>query len=99
VNGSADPLTGTLPSTPAVLLSRDGVIVGTARTELELSALDLAAGQQTSVSFPFQAVDCAGAPLEAGSYDADAVFAIQRDDGAMIVIESGFSPVVVAAAQ
>lgn len=99
VNGSADPLTGTLPSSPAVLLARDGVIIGTARTELELSALDLVAGQQTSVSLPFQAVDCAGAPLEAGSYEADAVFAIQGDDGAMIVIESGFAPVVVAAAQ
>lgn len=98
VNGSADPFTGTLPSAPAVLLARDGVIIGTARTDLELSALALVAGQQTSVSLPFQAVDCTGAPLEAGSYDADAVFAIQGDDGAMIVIESGFVPIVVAAA-
>lgn len=99
VNGTADPVTGTLASAPAVLIARDGVIVGDAPSALEPSAVDLAPGGQLSLVMPMDAVDCSGGPLEAGSYEASAVLAIRREDGGVVIVESGFTPLTIAAAQ
>jgi hypothetical protein len=98
VNGSTDAVTGTLPSAPALLLARDGVIIGDSTPALSLPAIDLAPGEQLILTVPLEAVDCTGAPLEAGSYEGDVVLAIRDDAGRHVILESGFGHVAVSPA-
>lgn len=99
INESADPATGTLVSAPAVLLARDGVIIGDSSAILDLPPVDLAPGEQLALTLPVEAVDCTGTPLGGGSYEADAVLAIRGDAGGLMIVESGFTPVTLAPAQ
>lgn len=98
VNGSTERLTGSIPSSPALLLARDGVIIGDSSAGVDLAAVDLAAGERLSLTLPLEAVDCVGEPLAAGGYEADALLAIRDDAGRTMIVESAFTPIVVGAA-
>ncbi|AYF98774.1 hypothetical protein [Protaetiibacter intestinalis] len=98
-NGGDDELRGVLASAPTLLLSSDGVVVGWSTGGEDAADVALAPGDVREFDAPLDAVDCTGAPLAAGGYDAGAVLAIRRDDGTIAFATSAFTPITVTSAQ
>lgn len=98
-NDGADAVDGTLAADPTLLFLTDGIVVGWSATAVADPRVDLAPGRELVMTAPLAAVDCAGAPLAPGSYDAEAVLPIRRTDGTITVVTGDPAAVTVGSAQ